>query len=76
LQVWREERQVCAYGYSAGGEDWMHVPDLATFRLGHEVVAFPATDVDPEGARCLRARFERDWNTFGSVVEAVQTIAR
>lgn len=38
--MWREHGQVCAYGYVAEGSDWMHLPDLPTFRLGTEVEAF------------------------------------
>jgi hypothetical protein len=40
VEVWREQGQVCAYGYAAAGDDWMHLPGLATFRLGPEVVAY------------------------------------
>jgi hypothetical protein len=46
VEVWREQGEVCAYGYVAAGGDWMHLPEVATFRLGPEVVAFrlpPAT---------------------------------
>jgi hypothetical protein len=40
VQVWREQGQVCAYGYTAEGRRWMHLPGVATFRLGTDVVAF------------------------------------
>ena len=45
VHVWREHGQICAYGYAAEGDDWMRVPDIATFRLGQEIIAFadPAT---------------------------------
>jgi hypothetical protein len=48
VEVWREQGQVCAYGYAAAGGDWMHLPGLATFRLGPEVVAFPLPSATPE----------------------------
>jgi hypothetical protein len=48
VEVWRERGQVCAYGYAAAGADWMHLPDVATFRLGSEVVAFPLPSATPE----------------------------
>jgi hypothetical protein len=57
VQVWREQGEVCAYGYAAGEARWMHVPDLATFRLGSEVVAFPLPSVE---ADAIRDAFERN----------------
>jgi hypothetical protein len=48
VEIWREEGQICAYGYEAEGYEWMHVPDLATFQLGTEVAAFPLAGADPE----------------------------
>jgi hypothetical protein len=43
----REQAQVCAHGYAAEGGDWMHLPDVATFRLGMEVVAFHLPSAPP-----------------------------
>src|SRR5438045_2629057 len=57
VQVWREQDQVCAYGYAADGARWMHVPDLATFRLGREVAAFTLPSADPD---LIRDAFERN----------------
>jgi hypothetical protein len=48
VEVWREQGEVCAYGYAAVGGDWMHLPSVATFRLGPEVVAFPVPSATPE----------------------------
>ena len=56
VQVWREHGQVCAYGYRAEGHDWMHVPEIATFRLGPEITAF----ADPAASSAsIGAAFER-----------------
>jgi len=57
LQVWREQNQVCAYGYAADGARWIHVPDLATFRLGREVVAFTLPSAYPD---LIKDAFERN----------------
>ena len=43
VQTWHEHGQVCAYGYAAGGADWLDVPEIATYRLGSEVLAFAHT---------------------------------
>jgi hypothetical protein len=56
VEVWREQGEVCAYGYVAAGGNWMHLPDVATFRLGTEVVAFPLASATPE---IVRDAFER-----------------
>jgi hypothetical protein len=45
VQVWREnDGTVCAYGHTAGGVHWMHLPGLASFRFGDgmdAIVAIP-----------------------------------
>jgi hypothetical protein len=56
VEIWREDGQICAYGYAGKGHEWMHVPNLATFQLGTEVAAFPMAGADPE---VVRDAFER-----------------
>jgi hypothetical protein len=41
VQVWREQGEVCGLGYAAAGSNWLHLPNVATFRLGEDVVPFP-----------------------------------
>jgi hypothetical protein len=56
----REQAQVCAYCDAAEGGDRMHLPDVATFRLGMEVVAFHLPSAPPErSAMPLNAVFCR-----------------
>ena len=33
VQVWREQGQVCAYGYAAEGHNWLQLPRAATYRF-------------------------------------------
>ena len=59
VEVWHEHGQVCAYGYPARGENWLHVPRLATFRfLGADqpVVGIPIASAS---AVSVRDAFER-----------------
>jgi hypothetical protein len=52
VQVWHENNgSVCAYGYTASGQHWMHFPGLGTYcfsRHSDEVTAFaqPSTRLD------------------------------
>ena len=51
-QVWAEGGQVCGYGYTAAGARWIHLPGIATYRLGGqagEAVAAPVASVERVG---------------------------
>jgi hypothetical protein len=58
VEVWREQEQVCAYGYHADGWDWLHVPGVATFRF---LASQPAVVAISDGAPIdvIRDTFER-----------------
>jgi len=59
VEVWREHGQVCAYGYPARGQNWLHVPGLATFRFlrsDQPVVGIPTGSAD---GVAVRDAFER-----------------
>lgn len=59
VEVWREQGQVCAYGYPARGQNWLHVPGLATFRFlrpDQPVVGIPTGSADRVS---VRDAFER-----------------
>jgi hypothetical protein len=59
VEVWREQGQVCAYGYPARGQNWLHVPGLATFRFlrsDQPVVGIPTGSAD---GVAVRDAFER-----------------
>jgi hypothetical protein len=59
VEVWREQGQVCAYGYQARGQNWLHLPGLATFRFlrsEQPVIGIPTRSADT-GA--VRDAFER-----------------
>lgn len=59
VEVWHEHGQVCAYGYPARGQNWLHVPGLATFRflrVDQPVVGIPAGSADRAS---VRDAFER-----------------
>jgi hypothetical protein len=58
VEVWREQEQVCAYGYQSGGWDWLHVPRVATFRF---LNSQPAVVAISHGASIdvIRDTFER-----------------
>jgi hypothetical protein len=59
VEVWHEHGQVCAYGYPAHGQNWLHVPGLATFRFlraDQPVVAIPIGSADRVS---VRDAFER-----------------
>jgi hypothetical protein len=48
VQVWREQGDICAYGYAAEGANWLHLPRVATYRftaMTEPVVAVVAPDV-------------------------------
>jgi hypothetical protein len=45
VQEWWEQGRICAYGYRACGENWLHVPGIATYRfrgVNEPVVAVPS----------------------------------
>ena len=59
VEVWYEDGQVCAYGYPAHGQNWLHVPGLATFRFlraDQPVVGIPTGSADRVS---VRDAFER-----------------
>jgi hypothetical protein len=56
VQVWREQGEICGYGYTAEGSNWVHLPNVATFRLGEEVVAFATPSATPD---LIEEAFER-----------------
>ena len=59
VEVWHEHGQVCAYGYPAHGQNWLHVPGLATFRFlraDQPVVGIPIGSADRVS---VRDAFER-----------------
>jgi hypothetical protein len=56
VQVWREQGEICGYGYAAEGSNWVHLPNVATFRLGSEVVPFPMPSATPD---LIEEAFER-----------------
>jgi hypothetical protein len=44
VQVWEEHGRICSYAYMADGCPWIHVPDVATFRIqgrDPDVLAIP-----------------------------------
>jgi hypothetical protein len=48
VQVWREHGEVCAYGYTASGANWLQLPRIATYRFTKRtdpVVAIVAPDI-------------------------------
>jgi hypothetical protein len=51
VQAWREEGQVCAYGYAAGGFSWLHLPGVASYRFSdgdQAVIAVARPSVRPD----------------------------
>jgi hypothetical protein len=56
VQVWHEQGEICGYGYAAEGSNWVHLPNVATFRLGEEVVPFPMSSATPD---LIEEAFER-----------------
>jgi hypothetical protein len=59
VEVWREQGQICAYGYEAGGENWLHLPGVATFRFGEHDTPIVAVPIDCANGETIRDAFER-----------------
>jgi hypothetical protein len=59
VQVWREQGEVCAYGYTAAGANWLQLPRVATYRFTTTTQPILAVAAPEASERTIVDGFER-----------------